>query len=328
MKQAPDFWWQSETGPLARTLTPLGKVYGAITARRMAKPGWRARVPVICIGNFVAGGAGKTPTAIALAHLLQQMGERVVFLSRGHGGARRSNPLIVDPSKHSARDVGDEPLLLARVAPVVVTPDRVAGAHLAEAQGASVIVMDDGMQNPSLTKTLTFAVVDGASGVGNGLCIPAGPLRAPLDAQMRYADALIMIGELRGARPLAQAAQTQDKPVLRGRLMPNAGVAERLDGARVIAFAGIGRPEKFFDTVSACGATVLATRAFADHHAFSAIDRVRLERQAEQQKALLVTTEKDAVRLPKDFPALALPVELEFLDKGAVKALLNKVKGR
>ncbi len=323
---APDFWWQDETSTLARLLAPLGKIYGAITTKRMGRPGWRANVPVICVGNFVAGGAGKTPTAIALARMLLNSGERVFFLSRGHGGARQATPRLVDPAQHRARDVGDEPLLLARVAPVIVTPDRAAGARLAEAQGASVIIMDDGMQNPSLAKTLTLAVVDGASGIGNGYCIPAGPLRAPLDVQMRYTDALIVIGELRGARPLAQAAQAQGKPVLRGRLVPDAATAARLDGARVFAFAGIGRPEKFFETVSACGATLLGTRGFPDHHAYSAVDRVRLERQAEQQRALLVTTEKDAVRLPKDFPALALPVALEFLDRNAVQAMLGKIR--
>src|SRR5208283_4813921 len=177
------FWAARKPGALARLLQPVGALYGAVAARRMRRPGARVGAPVVCVGNFVAGGAGKTPTALELARLLISDGRRVAFLSRGYGGARRAEPLQVDPTLHSAAIVGDEPLLLARVAPCWVGPDRVRSARMAVEAGADVLVLDDGLQNPALEKTLAFAVVDGEAGFGNGLCVPAGPLRAPLAAQ-------------------------------------------------------------------------------------------------------------------------------------------------
>ena len=176
---APRFWARERPGLAARALAPLGALYGLATARRMARPGTRVDAPVICVGNYVVGGAGKTPTAIAVARLLQSAGERVAFLSRGYGGAPRAAPTRVDPQLHGALAVGDEPLLLARVAPCWVGADRVAAAREAIADGASALVLDDGLQNPALAKDYAIAVIDGEAGFGNGLCFPAGPLRAP-----------------------------------------------------------------------------------------------------------------------------------------------------
>ena len=182
---APRFWARERPGLAARALAPLGALYGLATARRMARPGTRVDAPVICVGNYVVGGAGKTPTAIAVARLLQNAGERVAFLSRGYGGAPRAAPTRVDPHLHGALAVGDEPLLLARVAPCWVGADRVAAAREAIADGASVLVLDDGLQNPALVKDYAIAVIDGEAGFGNGLCFPAGPLRAPRNARRR-----------------------------------------------------------------------------------------------------------------------------------------------
>ena len=230
--RSPPFWWTA-TSPTATMLAPLGWLYGEIAGRRMARTGARASIPVICVGNLVAGGAGKTPTAIAIADLLRAMGRRPVFLTRGYGGRIRK-PTLVDPLVHGAAETGDEPLLLAAHAPTIVSPDRVAGARLAATQG-DVIVMDDGLQNPSLGKDLRIAVVDAGAGVGNGRCIPAGPLRAPLSVQDKFIDMVLLVGK--GGRPAGLSA-----PVLRARLVPDAAASSRLSGQPVLAFAGIGRP--------------------------------------------------------------------------------------
>jgi tetraacyldisaccharide 4'-kinase len=215
--KAPDFWWR-EPGLAAQALAPLSRLYGAIAAHRMARPGVRAAVPVICVGNVTVGGAGKTPTALALAAMLAEMGRRPFVLMRGYGG-RLPGPVRVEPERHGPADVGDEALLLARAAPTIVSRDRPTGAALAVAQGADVILMDDGLQNPSLAKDLTLAVFDGAVGVGNGLCLPAGPLRAPLAAQWPRIDAAIVIGN--GAPGDAVAAQAGlSVPVFRAALRP------------------------------------------------------------------------------------------------------------
>src|SRR3954451_17683538 len=190
--RAPAFWWK-KPGAAAALLSPVAAAYGAVAANRLGKPGARAGVPVICIGNLTVGGAGKTPTALAVGRMLINAGRRGVFLSRGYGG-NIAAPRRVDAARHSAAEVGDEPLLLARLAPTIVSPDRVAGAEMARAAGASAIVMDDGFQNPSLNKNLSILVIDGSRGVGNGRVIPAGPMRAPLAVQMRHAHALLILG--------------------------------------------------------------------------------------------------------------------------------------
>jgi tetraacyldisaccharide 4'-kinase len=321
--RAPSGWRKPRPDLLALALSPLGALYGAATARRMAKPGVRVAAPVICVGNFVVGGAGKTPTAIALARLLRAAGERPAFLSRGYGGDARADSLRVAPGVQSARQVGDEPLLLARIAPCFVGADRVASARLAIEDGASVLVMDDGLQNPSLEKTLALAVVDGESLFGNGLCLPAGPLRAPVASQWRHIDALVMIGG--DAETAARlSADYPPKPLFRASLKADAIVASRLIGRPVLAFAGVAQPEKFFTTLGEIGARVVETALFPDHWAFRPRDLARLSARAARRGLALVCTEKDHVRLPSEFAeeVLALPVTLGFEDPAAVAAWL------
>lgn len=329
MMRAPAFWWKPAPDALTHVLSPLGALYGAIAARRMQRPGERVGVPVICIGNFVAGGAGKTPTAIALARALIDAGSRPFFLSRGYGAAKRvASPIVVDPASHRAADVGDEPLLLARVAPAVVCADRVAGARMAVANGASVIVMDDGLQNPSLAKDFRLAVVDGAVGMGNGLCIPAGPLRAPLDAQLAQTDAMIVIGGDSGATDSGAHALRMSIPVARAHLAADADAVEALRGKRVLAFAGIGRPDKFFDTLAQTGAEIAAARAFADHHPYSNEELVTLRSQAARLDAALVTTEKDLARIGGADDIASLPVTLKPEDPDLFAALAAAAMAR
>lgn len=317
MMRAPDFWWKSPPNLTAMALMPAGYAWGAWCARRMRQDGVRADAPVLCIGNFVAGGAGKTPTALACAAILARRGMRPAFLTRGYGGALSKGraPVRVDPAIHTAKDVGDEPLLLARVAPTIVSADRVAGANAATALGADVIVMDDGLQNPALAKTVSIAVADGETGAGNELCIPAGPLRAPLALQLPMIDALVVIGEGQAGERLAGRALSHGKRVFHGRLQPDAQAAASLHGQKVIAFAGIGRPEKFFATLEETGATVVEAFGFDDHRMFSADNILTLKNAAREHGALLVTTEKDFVRLEDAFgstPPAVLPVTLKL----------------
>ena len=326
--RAPEFWSRAAPGAAALALAPFGAVYGALTQRRMRGPRAKAGVPVICVGNFTAGGAGKTPAALALAAMLEARGARPFFLSRGYGGtlAGAGAPVRVDPARHSAAETGDEALLLARAAPVILSPDRVRGAAAARDAGASVIVMDDGLQSGGLAHDLAIAVIDGETGVGNGLCIPAGPLRAPLQGQWRFVDALIVIGAGAPGAALADAARGRGKAVLRAHLMPEPAAADALRGQRVLAFAGIGRPEKFFATLRALGAEVAAARAFADHHAYSGAEIAALRADAAARGLALVTTEKDFARLtPAQRDGVkALPVTLEFEDPEACAGLLAR----
>jgi tetraacyldisaccharide 4'-kinase len=287
-------------------------------------------VPVVCIGNFTVGGAGKTPAALAVAGLLAGDGQAPFFLTRGYGG-RLAGPVRVDPAAHTAGDVGDEPLLLARAFPTVVASDRPAGAGLAARNGASIIVMDDGLQNPSLAKDLALVVVDGATGLGNGFCLPAGPLRASLAAQWPLADALIIVGVGQPGDVLAQQADQRGVPVFKGHLEPDPAAVTRLRGRRVLAFAGIGRPEKFFATLQACGAILARTRSYPDHHPFGAGEIRSILDEAQADGLHVVTTEKDLVRLgflTGDESATArieaLPVRLAFEDVEALRGLLRE----
>jgi tetraacyldisaccharide 4'-kinase len=314
----PAFWSRHAPSAEARLLSPLAAAYGAISGRRMLRQGVRAAVPVVCIGNFTLGGAGKTPTALAVATILQEAGERPAFLTRGYGG-RLAGPVLVQPH-HDAAEVGDEPLLLARAAATVVARDRPAGARLAVEAGATVLVMDDGLQNPSLQKDFALAVVDGGSGLGNGLVVPAGPLRAPLPAQWRRIDAVLVIGAGAPGDEAAARARNAGRRVLRGELVVPAGAAARVAGRTVLAFAGIGRPEKFFESLRACGAILAESRSFPDHHVFTADEIESLGTEARRRGLLLVTTEKDAARARRHASAWTiLPVQLEAEDlQGAV----------
>jgi tetraacyldisaccharide 4'-kinase len=324
----PAFWWRD--GSLAAALlAPFAAGYGAIAARRMAQSGTRAGVPVICVGNFTLGGAGKTPTVLMLAKMLQEAGETPCCLSRGYGG-NEAGPRRVDVQTDSAERVGDEPLLLARAAPTIVSHDRVAGAKAAA--DASVIVMDDGLQNGALAKDFTIAVIDGRRGIGNGKIFPAGPLRAPLDAQMARTDALLVIGDNLNTGKVTVAAG--GRPVFHGRLAPDAAALTALKSRNVFAFAGIGDPEKFFDTLTQAGIAVTQRKAFADHHRFTGEEAAELEMQAEHEGLTLVTTEKDHARMSGD-PALAalaaraqvLPVTLVVDEVEKLRALvLGKIR--
>ena len=324
--KAPGFWKARAPTALARLLSPAGAVYGAVTARRMRRAGVRVGAPVVCVGNFVAGGAGKTPTAMALARMLTADGRRVAFLSRGYGGARRAEPALVDPGLHTAESVGDEPLLLARIAPCWVGPDRVRSARAAVEAGADVLLLDDGLQNPTLAKDLAIAVVDGEQGFGNGLCVPAGPLRAPLAAQAALVGALVVVGGAEATRRIV-AAVAPGRPTFAATLEPDAVAAAALIGREVVAFAGIARPEKFYATLRRIGALIVAQRDFPDHHPFRPREIEALVEEAARRGAILVTTEKDRVRLGPAYAraVVALPVTLRFEEPFRVRDMLRRV---
>lgn len=294
----PAFWYRPPS-LLSRLLAPLGAIYGTITAQRMSRAAASAGIPVLCVGNYHLGGAGKTPTTFALVKLLRELGERPFVVSRGYGGAQQG-PLRVEPATHSAADVGDEPLMMALSVPVIVSRDRVAGANLAHAQGASVVLLDDGFQNPSLAKDASLIVIDAARGVGNGSVFPAGPLRAPLEPQIARTDALIVIGEGDAASKIAEFVTMRGAPVLRARLKPDEASVSALRGQRVLAFAGIGDPARFFATLRANGVDVTEERAFADHHPFSPDEIERLLSDAAVKSLTPVTTEKDMARIRSD----------------------------
>lgn len=317
--KAPDFW--KERGGLGRLLAPLGWVYGTVSGlRSMGGGGWRAPVPVLCVGNLVAGGAGKTPVALELGRRLTAKVLNVHFLSRGYGG-KASGPLLVDPDRHKADDVGDEPLLLAEECPTWVSANRVAGCRAAVNAGAELVIMDDGFQNPSLVKDESLIVVDGGYGFGNGRVMPAGPLREPLRLGLERATAAVLIGndETEAVRHLGGHVQ-----VLRARVRPGPEAA-KLTGKPVVAFAGIGRPEKFFRTLREIGCDVRATRAFPDHRAYTRKETDELQALAKAEDAVLVTTAKDAVRLPPSVRGWVevLTITLEWEDEAALETVLE-----
>ena len=275
---------------------PLGAISGAIAGQRLQRRGFDAGIPVLCVGNYHVGGAGKTPTVLALAKLLRELGETPVVLSRGYGGRLRG-PVMVDPGSHAADDVGDEPLMLANTIAVVVARDRIDGVALAKSQGASVILMDDGFQNPAIVKDASLIVIDARRGLGNGCVFPAGPLRAPLPPQLARTDALVVVGDGSAAGIVAAAVAAQGKPVLPAHIRAEDRSVALLRGKRVLAFAGIGDPMRFFRTLRASGIEVVRERAFADHHPFSASEIQSLSDEARADALTLVTTEKDLARL-------------------------------
>jgi tetraacyldisaccharide 4'-kinase len=278
-------------------LSPVASLYGAIVTRRIQKANpHRSRLPVICVGNFTAGGSGKTPLALLLAKVVAEEGREPWFLSRGYGGAS-VGPVRVDAARHSARDVGDEPLLLARKFPAVVARDRRKGAEAIEALASNnaVIIMDDGLQNPALIKDLSIAVVDAKRGFGNGRIIPAGPLRAPLIVQAPLVQLVVVMGKCSPGDNAALGGLI-DAPVISAETRP-ADNAERFRGQKVLAFAGIANPDRFFSTLDELGADIVAKRSFKDHHSFSEAEAQEVLGAADRSGALLVTTEKDFVRL-------------------------------
>lgn len=319
--RAPDFWSRQDAAArvASTALLPLGWIYGAVTdwKRTHAQP-YRAHAKVVCVGNLTAGGSGKTPVVAAIVRMLLARGLRATILSRGYGG-QTQDPVLVNPQVHVAGDVGDEPLLLAARAPVIVARDRPQGAALADIQGVDVIVMDDGYQNFTLAKDLSLIVVDAEKGFGNGRILPAGPLREDIRGGLARADAVVLVGD--GTPPLAGYSG----PVMRARFVPSDG--EALKGRKTIAFAGIGRPEKFFATLRGTGTDLAETYAFADHHVFTAGEIARLKEEARSKKAMLVTTEKDFVRLAsaEREGIRAFPIDAVFEQPDRLQSLLDKL---
>ncbi len=318
--RTPAFWYTHRRTTASLVFMPMGWLYG-MTARfrGFITAGHKADLPVICIGNFVAGGAGKTPTALALAALLQLHHKSVGFLTRGYGG-KLGGPVSVIADRHSSADVGDEALLLAQACPTIVAADRRAGAEKLSDMNADIILMDDGFQNPSLHKDLSFVVIDHQQGIGNGRIIPAGPLRGSLDYQISKAHGFIVIGGELNDQSLNQQLEKSGKPVFTAHLKP-AGDAPELSGKKVIAFTGIGMPDKLFATLERAGAQIIERIRFPDHHPFSQNDaQWLLDLKNDHSGSVLVTTAKDHMRLKDSqdacdrlyWDSLVYGVELKF----------------
>lgn len=325
----PRFWQDDEargSGSMLRALLwPFSLIYRWAVARRIrrAEP-VDAGIPVICVGNLTMGGTGKTPVTQTILGRLGEMGVPAHGLSRGYGG-KMKGPVEVNPAIHSAEDVGDEPLLLARSAPVWISRDRPEGARMAVEHGARALVMDDGHQNPTLLKHVSFVVVDGETGWGVGQVFPAGPLREPVQRGLERADAVIVMMPQPDQVPNYERLGLADLeiPVLHAWLAPT----EPPPHGRLVAFAGIGRPQKVFDALQAAGGRLSETAQFPDHHPYTKGDLKRLVKLAEAHEASLVTTEKDWVRLPPDMQAKvkAWPVRAEFANPAALDAILHRI---
>ncbi len=330
--EAPPFWW-TRADWRAWALWPASLIYGAVAGHRMATAKREPMpVPVLCVGNLTVGGAGKTPTVIALCRAAVRRGLKPGVLSRGHGGSIH-HAHLVNLSVDSARQVGDEPLLLARHAPVAVTPDRAAGARLLIEEGCDFLIMDDGFQSARIHYDLALIVIDARRGTGNGHIIPAGPVRAPMVQQMRFADAVLAIGEGGAAGKVIRAAARAGKPVYTAVMRTEN--AQEIAGRSFLAFAGIGDPAKFFDSARLAGADLVATRAFGDHHLYSEDDIGELAEAAERAGADLLTTEKDAVRLAsgpvglRTFAATVsvLKISVEFERDDIPDAIISAAQG-
>lgn len=327
-------WWYDGSRVLPALLSPVSLVWNSV-----AKLHWTfsrkysSKLPVICIGNLTAGGAGKTPAALAIARILQQEGAKPAFLTRGYGG-RKKGPHLVDRNSDLAGEVGDEPLLLSRVAPTVVAADRAKGAQLIETLEADVIIMDDGFQNPGLTKDLSILVIDCTTGIGNGRVLPAGPLRANLDQQLARAQAVVMIGDGSAGDALIPHLKAFNLALFDAEIQVK-DKATWLKSEPVIAFAGIGNPDKFFAMIEKLGGQLKGRVAFPDHHVFSRHEADDLLRRAKDEDALLVTTEKDLARIDGTDglerlkrEVKALPVRLRFKDQGRLKRQLSRTLKR
>lgn len=327
--RAPSFWFNTPAlpGVWPRLLHPLSILWRIMSDRHQSKgKHLRMSVPVICVGNINIGGTGKTPTVIKLLSIFSELGVTAHVISKGYGGST-VGPLRVDEVDHSASDVGDEPLLIAAFGPCWVSKDRAAGAQAAIKAGAEILILDDGMQNPDLIKDFTIMVVDAGVGFGNERLLPAGPLRQSVDDGLRVADMVMSIGPQHAQREFAtQFKGTAETPRLCAALEPlQTGMLWH--DLRAFAFAGIGRPEKFFATLRSTGAHVVATRSFGDHETLSVKLLRRMEIEAAQMGAQMVTTEKDAVRLPKDWrqKVITLPVRLEVEDEETLVKAMSAV---
>ncbi len=331
--RAPEFWNHAsgpDAAPLRRTLLePVSWLYqlGAGLKAGAART-FRPAAPVICVGNVTLGGTGKTPVTIALIERLGRSGIAAHALTRGYGGRKRG-PVQVDRDRHDYRAVGDEALLLARAGPTWVAKNKVAGARKATLEGAEAIVMDDGFQNPTIAKDLCLVLIDAESGMGNGRVFPAGPLRESVQAAFRRADAVILMGGAKDGAPRVESWRTHlpsDVPVIGASLVPRGPIP----GGPIFAFAGIGRPQKFFDALAKSGAELKATATYPDHHAYTKADLDMLREAARRHNALLVTTEKDMVRLPKDMRRIihAWPVAARFDDEKTLDGLVERALDR
>jgi tetraacyldisaccharide 4'-kinase len=325
----PAFWHRPSSWK-SHSLRPLAALYGAVAARRLRRKGFDAGIPVFCVGNYTVGGAGKTPTVLALVGHLRELGETPVVLSRGYGG-KLHGPVMVDPSRHDAGAVGDEPLMMSAHVPVVVASDRIDGVALARSRRASVILMDDGFQNPAVAKDTSLVVIDSDRGVGNGQVFPAGPLRAPLMPQLERTDALVVVGAGTASKAIAEKVVAAGGQVFSARLTPNAASLAQLEGKRILAFAGIGDPARFFRTLRASGLNVVGERAFADHHPYSRREIDTLLADAKREGLSLVSTEKDLARLrrghqlqdiARDVVAFAITLQIE--DKVRLRKFLSE----
>ncbi|MDF1720398.1 MAG: tetraacyldisaccharide 4'-kinase [Minwuia sp.] len=318
--KAPQFWQGRESSLLAMLLTPASWAWrSAARIRRARTTPWVAPVPVICVGNLTAGGAGKTPTVTALTRWFQARGIAVHILLRGHGGSlSAAGAHRVDPDSHGVADVGDEALLHARIAPTFIAANRVAGARLAAA-GADLIIMDDGHQNPSLARDLSIIVVDLGFGLGNGRVMPAGPLRETAAEGLARANAVIAIGNGIVPKPIKETTL----PILKAHVVPDSS-SMHLAGRRVVAVTGIGRPEKFTETLAEMRAEVTDLLAHPDHHVFSGDDILRALDRAKTRDAVAVMTAKDHVRLPAEARDLfqTVDIHLEFQRPDMLDALL------
>lgn len=332
----PPYWWPEPGEPLGFgntlkkwTLTPASLAYGRTVATRMKQQGELPLIPVVCVGNFVAGGAGKTPTSLALFDTLSDLGLRPAFVTRGYGGSLATTSFRVDYERHTAEEVGDEPLLLARKGPTFVGPDRGTSINSAAEMGASVAIFDDGLQNPTIAKNLSIAVVDGRMGVGNGLCHPAGPLRAPVRDQLSHVDLVIIIGNGKSAHGVVRQAAKRGVPVLSATLEMD--IPEDLHQAPIYAFSGIGHPQKFFERLKGAGLTLAKEKAYPDHHFFNLEDARTLVGVAKERGATLVTTEKDGVRFRDQSGALGelnaattqIPARLVFEDPSYLRSIMR-----
>lgn len=303
VSEAPPFWW-GKPDWRAWGLWPFAAIYGAVARKRLLNaPREKVDAPVLCVGNLTVGGSGKTPVAIALAREAVAIGLKPGILSRGHGGTVAGEPHLVDAHHDSARHVGDEPLLLAHAAPVAVSTDRSAAARLLIDLGCNFLIMDDGFQSARIHIDHALIVVDARRGIGNGYTIPAGPMRAALIDQMRYADSVLKVGEGPGADVVLRQAARAARPFHEASIKPAA--PEGIAGARCLAFAGIGEPQKFFDTVTAVGGKIEIARSFGDHHFYSDFDAQDLLATADAHGLEIVTTAKDAVRLDHASGALS-----------------------
>lgn len=322
--RAPAFW-AGGGGVMPLLLAPFSALYAQATARRMARPGWQAPVPVICCGNATAGGAGKTTVALDIGRRLADRGVAAHFLLRGYGGTTKG-PLLVDPATHDSTVVGDEALLLADVRPTWVSADRAAGAKAAIEGNARAIVMDDGLQNPGLAKDLSLLIIDGGFGFGNGQIIPAGPLREPVAAAAARCQAAVLIGEDETG---ALAQLPPGMRVLRAKLVAGPEAA-MLRGQPVFAFCGIANPRKFFATLQESGAVLAGREAFGDHYQYDAGEIQDLLAQAEAARALLVTTKKDFVRIPAQFRSrvTVVTVALQWQESAEIESLLDPLAQR